>query len=208
MSRSRTPSGAQPRPSSNAGLPRVQAASASAGVPGASASGALQQAFASSPGAQGHRAASKDAHVELIVPSDTTYLSKVRQAVLGVLSNGLFDAKKAGLIALAIDEAVANIMEHAYTSAREGDRKDIEIVLKSSATRFEVLIRDRGAAFDPRVVPDVNVKEHVKQGRKGGLGIFLMRKIMDEINYSFKQGVHNELQMIKYAAPPDGNSRG
>ena len=199
MSR-RSPSGAQARPGSSTPAPGTPPFGASP-APRASQSGA--SAAAGSAGA----AASKDAHVELIVPSDTTYLSKVRQAVLGVLANGLFEPVKANLIALAIDEAVANIMEHAYTSARESDRKDIEIVLKSSATRFEVLIRDRGAAFDPRVVPEVNVKEHVKQGRKGGLGIFLMRKIMDEINYSFKQGVHNELQMIKYAVPPGSDGR-
>jgi len=192
MSR-RSPSGAQTRPS------------AAGAASGSGSAGSLPAAPGR--GVPGAANGSKDARVELIVPSDTTYLSEVRQAVLGVLSNGLFEQVQANLIALAIDEAVANIMEHAYTSSRAGDRKDIEIILKSDATRFEVLIRDRGAAFDPRAVPEVNVKEHLRQGRKGGLGIFLMRKIMDEINYSFKQGVHNELQMIKYAAPAGGDGK-
>ncbi len=150
-------------------------------------------------GKSGLNASSRHQHVELTVPSDTTYLSKVREAVIAVLGHGLFSPVKANLIALAIDEAVANIMEHAYTHEREGGgRKDIQIILDATPRRFEVLIRDHGMAFDPRGVPDVDVREHVKRGRKGGLGIFLMRRIMDEINYSFKQGVHNELQMIKY----------
>jgi anti-sigma regulatory factor (Ser/Thr protein kinase) len=149
----------------------------------------------------------KDIHLELIVPSDTTYLSKVRQAVMDVVGKGMFSAVKANLIALAVDEAVANIMEHAYASDRGAGRKDIEIVLNASARRFEVLIRDKGVSFDPRGVPDVDVKEHVKAGRKGGLGIFLMRRIMDEINYSFKQGVHNELQMIKYVDEENGKNK-
>jgi anti-sigma regulatory factor (Ser/Thr protein kinase) len=142
-----------------------------------------------------------DVNVEMTVPSDTTYLCKVRQAVIDIVGTGMFSPVKANLIALAVDEAVANIMEHAYSQERGGDpnvRKDIQIIMKSDGRKFEVLIRDRGATFDPRVVADVDVREHVKQGRKGGLGIFLMRRIMDEINYTFKQGVHNELQMIKY----------
>lgn len=141
----------------------------------------------------------KDIHRELTVPSDTSYLSQVREAVTAVVGQGVFPAVQANLIALAVDEAVANIIEHAYATDRAtGNAREIEIILRLDAVRFEVLIRDRGTAFDPRGVPDVDVREHVKAGRKGGLGIFLMRRIMDEINYSYKHGVHNELQMIKY----------
>lgn len=143
----------------------------------------------------------QDLHRELSVPFDTTYLAQIRMAVLEVVGDGMFPQVKANMIALAVDEAVANIMEHAF----EGDcdytaraHSQIEVVLDANAERFEVLIRDRGVGFDPRVAPDVDIKEHVKAGRKGGLGIFLMRRIMDEVNYSFKQGVQNELQMIKY----------
>jgi serine/threonine-protein kinase RsbW len=141
----------------------------------------------------------KDIHRELTVPSDTSYLSQVREAVADVVGQGAFPPVQANLIALAVDEAVANIIEHAYAANRvSGSVRDIDIVLSLDAARFEVLIRDHGAAFDPRGVPDVDVREHVKAGRKGGLGIFLMRRIMDEIHYSYKHGAHNELQMIKY----------
>jgi serine/threonine-protein kinase RsbW len=142
-----------------------------------------------------------DVNVEMTVPSDTTYLSKVRKVVIDIVGAGMFSPVKANLIALAVDEAVANIMEHAYSQDRGGDandRKEILIIFRADARQFEVRIRDCGATFDPRSAPDADVHENVKQGRKGGLGIFLMRRIMDEINYTFKQGVHNELQMIKY----------
>lgn len=139
-------------------------------------------------------------HREITVPSDTTYLSTVRQAVVEVVGEGMFTPVKANLIALAVDEAVANIMEHAYPQDRPSlqSGSDIQIVLDANPVRFEVIIRDKGIGFDPREMPDVDMKEHVKAGRKGGLGIFLIRRIMDEINYTFKQGVHNELHMIKY----------
>lgn len=142
---------------------------------------------------------------EMTVPADTTYLAKVRATVLDVLKQTSLPPVKANMVALAVDEAVANIMEHAYADNRPPDAPhdtDIRIVLDSDARRFEVLIRDRGAAFDPSQAPEVDMSEHVKAGRKGGLGIFLIRRIMDEINYTYKQGHHNELQMIKYLDGP------
>ena len=148
---------------------------------------------------------SKSIHRELTVPSDTTYLAQVRAAVIEVVGKDLFPPAKAGLIALAVDEAVANIMEHAYPPGSDGGK--IDVVLDANPQRFEVLIRDRGMSFDPRIAPDVDMQEHVKAGKKGGLGIFLMRRIMDEINYSYKQGVHNELQMIKYVDEKEAKTK-
>jgi len=133
-------------------------------------------------------------HRELNVPPDTHFLSQVRQAVLDVLGKDLFSPVKANMIALAVDEAVANIMEHGGNNPG----CEIQVVLDVNPERFEVRIRDSGEGFDPNAAPEVNIREHVKAGRKGGLGIFLMRRIMDEVNYTFKQGVHNELQMVKY----------
>ena len=138
------------------------------------------------------------AHVEMTIPADTRSLSQVRDAVRKLTGHGLFSPVKANMIALAVDEAVANIIEHAYGADPGSAHHGIRIVMNADAKRFEVSIRDRGTAFDPRGAPDVDVKQHVEAGRKGGLGIFLMRRIMDEISYSFKQGVHNELRMIKY----------
>lgn len=137
-------------------------------------------------------------HRELTVPNDTAHLAQVRKAVLEVLSRGVFQPSVVHLISLAVDEAVANVMEHAYANAEGRTRKEIQIILDADPSRFEIVIRDSGQKFDPGHLPDVDIRDHVRKGKKGGLGVFLMRKIMDEVNYSFKQGTHNELQMIKY----------
>jgi serine/threonine-protein kinase RsbW len=136
-------------------------------------------------------------HRELVVPNDTQYLVSVRKEVTKVVEQSAFSEKDRKLIIVAVDEAVTNIMEHAYDNDLEGEL-DIELILEYDATRFEVVIRDSGKEFDPRSLEVPNVPEHVKQGSKHGLGIFLIRQIMDEINYNFVQGVRNELQMIKY----------
>ena len=143
---------------------------------------------------------SKLIHRELSVPANTSYLAQVRQAVTEVLGKDMFTPVKANLVALAVDEAVANIMEHAYEHLEAQARvtKDVQVILDATPERLLVIIRDHGMAFDPRKAPDVDMREHVKKGNTGGLGIFLMRRIMDEIHYSYKQGVHNELKMVKY----------
>jgi anti-sigma regulatory factor (Ser/Thr protein kinase) len=136
-------------------------------------------------------------HRELVVPNDTQYLAQVRQEVTKVVEQSAFTERDRKLIIVAVDEAVTNIMEHAYDNDLEGEL-DIELILEYDNTRFEVVIRDSGKEFDPRRLEVVNVPEHVRKGSRHGLGIFLIRQIMDEVNYNFIQGLRNELQMIKY----------
>ncbi len=141
---------------------------------------------------------------EIVVPNDTACLRVVRKAVAEVIAAGGFPRKDANLIALSVDEALANIMEHAYAGCGRGE-KEIEIILEADPDRFEVVMYDSGREFDPSRVPEVDIEEHVKAGRKNGLGLFLMRQIMDEVNYSFQHNVRNRLQMVKFV---DSGRRG
>ena len=52
-------------------------------------------------------------------------------------------------------------------------------------------------------MPAPNLKDHVREGRKHGLGIFLIRQIMDEVSYSTSDDGMNELRMVKFAKRPD-----
>jgi serine/threonine-protein kinase RsbW len=60
------------------------------------------------------------------------------------------------------------------------------------------MIRDTGRVFNPESIPNPDMKEHVQRGHKKGLGIFLMRQIMDEVRYKFRDGVKNELTLVKF----------
>ncbi len=138
-------------------------------------------------------------HRELVVPNDTKHLASVREEVTQVVDKSVFSERDRKLIIVAVDEAVTNIMEHAYDNDLEGEL-DIELILDYNATRFEVIIRDSGKEFDPSELEAPDIKSHVGKGASHGLGIFMMRQIMDVINYSFVNGVKNELQMIKYVS--------
>ncbi|MCZ7647956.1 MAG: ATP-binding protein [Planctomycetota bacterium] len=140
----------------------------------------------------------KVAERELTVGNDTAYLSEVRNAVLELLGDGPFPPAEAQLVALAVDEAVANVMEHAYSGQQFGPDCRIRIRLAIAETQFEVRIHDTGKRFDPNSVPDVDIQEHVRQGRRGGLGIFLIRRIMDVVDYRFEAGPRNELRLVKF----------
>lgn len=134
---------------------------------------------------------------ELLIPNQITCLAQVRREVLSFIGHGLFPSGEAQLVALAIDEAVANVMEHAYAMAANA-QQEITIHLETNEQVFKAVIRDLGARFDPTTVPDVDIRQHVRHGRKGGLGIYLIRQIMDEVTYSYVQDRYNELRLVKY----------
>ncbi len=109
-------------------------------------------------------------------------------------------AKSAGLddqavyaVELAVDEACSNIIEHAYGKE---DLGDIRCACKVTEMGLKVVLRDNGAPFDPDSVPEVDTDLPLEQRQPGGAGVFLMRKVMDEVIYEFKKG-ENILTLIK-----------
>ena len=131
----------------------------------------------------------------LRIANETRHLQSVREFVASVIRNSGVPARCENGILLAVDEAVTNIITHAYKESRHDT---IEITLSVTETRFEVTIRDSGTSFDPKMLPDPDLRQHVSAGRRSGLGVFLMRRLMDEVEYLFKEGIRNELHMVKY----------
>jgi len=96
-------------------------------------------------------------------------------------------------VELAVDEACSNIIEHAYGGENIGP---IRLELRISAEGLEIMIHDRGKPFNPDSVPSINIQAPLEKRSPGGAGIFLMRKVMDEVHYSFGRG-GNTLRMLK-----------
>ncbi len=131
----------------------------------------------------------------LSIPNETSQLKAVRSFVAEVVRHSPIPPVYENGILLAVDEAVTNIITHAYSQGRQDT---IEITLEIDAHRFQVRIRDSGTSFDPKTISNPDMRSHMAHGRRNGLGIFLMRQVMDEVEYLFKEGVRNELRMIKY----------
>ena len=102
-------------------------------------------------------------------------------------------SKLAGEIRLAVEEAVVNVMEYAYPAGTEGD---VTIDVKYDGQRVKIVISDSGYAFDPTVKAEADTTLSAEERPIGGLGILLVRRLMDSINYERVDG-KNVLTMWK-----------
>ena len=96
-------------------------------------------------------------------------------------------------INLAMEEAVVNVMNYAYPLGTQG-----KIVIEAMADdqRVKFVIVDQGAPFDPTTKEDVDTTLSIDDRPTGGLGIHLIRQIMDTINYE-RKGKNNVLTLCK-----------
>src|SRR5258708_2546612 len=134
----------------------------------------------------------------LKITNETKNLAVVRKETNELLAKTPFGQKDHDKIILAVDEAVANVVEHAYA----GDRGEIEVGFLLENDRLEITIRDNGVRFNPEEIAAPDIHNHIKKGLKGGLGTFLMRKIMDEGRDSVASTHVNELVMLNCYPPP------
>jgi len=104
------------------------------------------------------------------------------------------DRRTVSQIELAVDEACANVVEHAY---RAGDAGEMEVTCGLEVRGFVVRVRDWGTGFDPDAVDEPDVTAPLEERGLGGLGLFLVRQVMDEVGFSFNTERGNELVMVK-----------
>ncbi len=131
---------------------------------------------------------------ELIVKSKTDNLTDIRNFVSnGALSAGV-PSKVVDNIILAVDEACTNIIKHAYKYFPEGE---IVIRLELTLDKFTVIIIDHGMPFNPESIQDPDLQKYYVQHRVGGLGMFLMKSLMDEVKYISVPGKYNQVLLSK-----------
>jgi anti-sigma regulatory factor (Ser/Thr protein kinase) len=116
----------------------------------------------------------------LTVPSRTEFLGLVREVTRRFGELAGFDRAEAEPIALAVDEAATNVIEHAYRGS--GDR-DVEVRYDDAGSDLRIELTDDGVAVDPRDVPSVDLHRYATERRTGGLGMHLMGQIMDSVTF-------------------------
>ena len=130
---------------------------------------------------------------QLQVPAHVDYLGDLRAFVASVGEKYNYSEKLINAFKLTIDEAASNIIRHGYRD-EDGTILIRAVIKKKSLT---ICLIDQGRYFDPKGVKNPDLNRYIDDGKRGGLGIFIMRKLMDEMHYK-KTEEGNELQMTKY----------
>jgi serine/threonine-protein kinase RsbW len=132
---------------------------------------------------------------KLKIPSVTENLYLIREFVIKIASKAGFSVEIQEQIALAVDEACTNVIKHAHKfNARRAI--DIDVVLDSQ--KMTVRIIDKGKGFDVDKLQTPDLEKYAKESRHGGLGIYLMKTLMDDVQYEFNPGIKNQVQMTKF----------
>ena len=105
-----------------------------------------------------------------------------------------FDAQTIYAVQLAVDEACSNIIEHAY--GRE-DVGEIQCTCQVDPSGLRLVLHDHGRPFNPASVPDPDLASQLEGRRVGGLGLYLIHKIMDEVQFEFDTS-GNTLTLTKH----------
>ncbi len=115
-----------------------------------------------------------------IFPARFEFLDEIREMVGDVARNGGFPEKTIYSLQLAADEAASNIIEHAY-----GGESDASLFVTCDMKGGEIVItmRDTGKSFNPKSVREPDLKSDLSERQIGGLGVYLMRKLMDTVKY-------------------------
>jgi serine/threonine-protein kinase RsbW len=128
-------------------------------------------------------------------PSRTDNLEVIRDFIQRIALKAGFIQEDADQISLAVDEACTNIIKHAHDF---NPRKMIDLAVVYDTKQIEIIITDKGKGFDPKMLKKPDLSKYIHEAKMGGLGIHLMRTLMDEVNYTFNPGIKNQVILIKY----------
>lgn len=137
-------------------------------------------------------------HIRVELRSDPCYLAGVRQLIAGVCQRIGFDDGSCSQVALAVDEALANVIRHGY--CRACDRPiwislwpSVECADRGPGLRIE--IEDEARQVDEAELSGRDLNDP----RPGGLGLHIIREVMDEVAYAKRSPRGMRLTMVKFA---------
>jgi serine/threonine-protein kinase RsbW len=131
----------------------------------------------------------------MVVSAKHENLERISNFVFTSANEAGFNETAIFEIEMAVDEACSNIIDHAY----EGDfNGEIECTCSVKENSFLVILHDNGHSFDPKQVPLPDLYCPLEERGEHGLGLYLMYKYMDEINFDFSDNTGNTLTMVKH----------
>ncbi|MBI2569568.1 MAG: ATP-binding protein [Candidatus Schekmanbacteria bacterium] len=134
---------------------------------------------------------------ELSVPSATDYLELIRGFVARICEKfGIPSAPGAHIVA-AVDEAAASVIEHAHRGQPGGE---VRLAVAIDYQKLSIVVTDDGAGHAPEAMSGPDPCQHLAELRVGGLGVYLMKTVMDEVEWT-RDGARNQVKMVKHLIP-------
>ena len=137
-----------------------------------------------------------DESVEVKLPNSLTALAQLHAAVAQFCRRQAIHPDTEFKIDLALEEVFTNIVRHGYDDSRP---HEIIVQLKMGRDRVRISVEDDGRQFNPLLAPAVDVNAALSERRVGGLGIHLMRRLIDQVRYQ-RRPDGNQLILIKRLA--------
>lgn len=136
-------------------------------------------------------------YIEMKIPSKAEYVGVIRLTLSGIASRMGFTYEVIEDIKIATSEAVTNAVQHAYQQDEGGE---VVVGFALHADSLEVMVADSGKSFSPaqrrRETGPYGGNEKVELLREGGLGLYLIESLMDEVDVQVAEGVR--VHMKKY----------
>lgn len=132
-------------------------------------------------------------HNSIVLPNDTQEVPRLNTFVSDMCNSLDAPLDVTAQVQLAVEEAVVNVMDYAYPA---GTRGELTVEVQADDEQLQFIIRDTGIPFDPTTTPEIDTTLSAKDRPIGGLGIHLVRQIMDDVQYR-RIGEFNVLTLIK-----------
>lgn len=143
----------------------------------------------------------KTSKILIQAPGHAKSLGRIRTLVSDLARKVGFPEGEVDKIAMAVDEACANVVEHAYAPTKKWLWKhrdpQIRLEVRAEAGKLVVEINDHGQRFDFEKYAAPKVADSVRQMKTGGFGISIIRQFMDEVHYSSSNKAGNTLRLVK-----------
>jgi anti-sigma regulatory factor (Ser/Thr protein kinase) len=131
---------------------------------------------------------------KIVISSSTKYLAQVRDFIAERAKKTGADTNTVNQIVMSVDEACTNVIKYTH---KYNDSKKIKIEVLHSEKQFKVRITYKGFEFDPNDVDKPNMEEYFAKCKVGGLGIPMMKKFMNKIEYKCSNPDINFLTLTK-----------
>jgi len=138
-----------------------------------------------------------DTEQTLTFPGRFESLAAIAQFINRAAEDAGLDEHAAYAVQVAVDEACTNIIEHGYGGEGQGD---VECTCRIDEEGLTVVVRDQGCSFDPNGAPPPDLDTEIGDRKNSGLGIYLMKQLMDEVRFQCSLDTGNVLTMVKRRA--------